>query len=188
MSTRVFRGSPNWKNGIPRNSKIRIVTLPDATVVYENDRVSEQVSVDLDPGYYHVVIKKFLGKNAMGRLSQIRWEDRFFHDLTEQEFMVLATMRPTNAKGRLLSGGWNYSCGYAGCEYSCNNPMAMVLHELEGHKGQKKEDLIKDSDYLIDQNLTAQAEAAEKATGKPGFGLTAKEGPVKGRSFVGDKA
>jgi len=177
MSSRVFRGNPKWKNGIPANSKIRIVTLPDATVVYENDRITKEVTVDLDPGYYHCVVKKFLGRNSMGRLSQIRFEERFFHDLTEQEFNVLATMRPTNAKGRLLSGGWNYNCGYPACEYSCNNPMAMVLHEIEVHKDIKRSDLVKDSDYLIDQNLTAQAEAADKA-----------RGPVKGRAYVGDKA
>jgi hypothetical protein len=162
MSTRVFKGNPNWKNGIPRNSKIRIVTLPDATVVYENDRVSEQVSVDLDPGFYHVVIKKFLGKNAMGRLSQIRWEDRFFHDLTPEEYNVLATLRPTNAIGRLTSNGWTYMCKASGCEYSCNNPMAMVLHEMD-HRGEAREDLIKNSDYFLDQQAEAAKEVAEAA-------------------------
>ena len=157
MSTRVFKGNPNWKNGIPRNSKIRIVTLPDGTLVYENDRIAEQVSVDLDPGYYHVVIKKLIGRNAQGRLSQIRWEDRFFHDMTEQEYVVLSNMRPMRASGKLLSGGWNYNCGFPACEYSCNNPMAMILHECE-HNGITKEDLVKDSDYMMDQ-IASQADA-----------------------------
>jgi hypothetical protein len=166
----VFKGNPRWKNGIPRNSKIRIVTLPDATVVYENDRVSEQVSVDLDPGFYHVVIKKFLGRNAMGRLSQIRWEDRFLHDLTPDEFNVLATLSPRNATGRLTSNGWIYGCKSNGCEYSCNNPMAMVLHEME-HEGVKREDLLSNSDYLLDQHAEKAQVAQEiiepKKRGRP---------------------
>lgn len=152
MKAITFRGSPNWKNGIPRNSKIRIVTLPDATVVYENDRVSEQVTVDLDPGYYHVVIKKFIGKNAAGRLSQIRWEQRFFHDLTEQEYVVLSNLSPKDCTARLISGGWTYFCSR--CEFSCGNTIAMILHELE-HKGLTKADLLKDSDYIMDQMESA---------------------------------
>lgn len=173
MSIRVFKGNPNWKQGIPRNSKIRIVTLPDATVVYEHDRVSGEIAVDLDPGFYHVVIKKFLGRNAMGRLSQIRWEDRFLHDMTPDEYNVLATLRPTNASGRLTSNGWIYVCKSSGCEYDCNNPMAMVLHELD-HRGISRADLIKESDYLLDQSAEAAKQATEERDKKLG---------KKGRSF-----
>lgn len=169
MKAITFRGSPNWKNGIPRNSKIRIVTLPDGTPVYENDRVSEQVTVDLDPGYYHVVIKKFIGKNAAGRLSQIRWETRFFHDLTEKEYVVLSNLRPKDCSARLISGGWTYFCSK--CDHTCNNTIAMILHELE-HKGMTKADLLKDADYVMDQAESApiipeSPEESPKKRGRP---------------------
>lgn len=167
MNVRTFKGNPHWKDGIPKNSKIRICTLPDATLVYEHERVSGQVSVNLDPGYYHVVIKKFLGRNAMGRLSQIRWEDRFLHDITPDEYTVLGAMLPTNFTGRLTSNGWLYTCRTPGCEYSCNNPMAAVLHELD-HKGVKRDDLLANSDYLLDQQAEAAAKAAEEAPKKRG--------------------
>lgn len=167
MSIRVFKGSPNWKEGIPRNSKIRIEVLPAQLPVYINDRVSKEVAVDLDPGLYHVGIKKFLGKNAMGRMSQIRWEERFYHDITPQEFEVLATMTPTNCTARMTSEGPLYSCGFPSCEESYNNPMAMVLHELE-HKGISRADLVKESDYLIDKNLEEAKEVAEKKSPKRG--------------------
>lgn len=178
MSTRRFRGSPNWKNGIPAHSSIRIEVLPQQTPVYVDTDISEEVAVNLDPGYYHVGIKKFLGKNAMGRLSQLRWEERFFHDVTEQEYMVLAAMRPLRATGRLLSRGFIFFCGYAPCEYSCNNSMAMVLHELEKHRDVTREDLVKNSDYLIDQNLSeAPAPVQEQPTDAP------KRGRGRPRSF-----
>lgn len=166
MSLKVFKGSPNWKEGIPRNSKIRIEVLPAKLPVFLSDRVSKEVAVDLDPGFYHVVIKKFLGKNAMGRMSQIRWEEDFYHDITPQEFQVLATMQPTNCTARMTSSGPLYSCGYPSCEYSCNNPMGMVLHELE-HKGMSRGDLVEQSDYLIDQNLEEVKAVEERKRGRP---------------------
>lgn len=170
MSARTFRGSPNWKNGIPANSKIRIVTLPEATVVYESDRVTESHTVDLDPGFYHVVIKKFIGKNAAGRLSQIRWEERFFHEVSPEEYTALSNTRPMNAKARMTSSGWTLFCGHQGCEYACSNSIAMILHELK-HQGVTKEEFLKDADYIMDQastNATAIITAAEDAPKKRG--------------------
>ena len=164
MSARTFRGNPTWRSGIPRNSKIRIVTLPECTVVYENDRVSESITVDLDPGYYHMVVKKLIGRNAQGRLTQVRYEERFYHDLTENEYAVLSNMRPQRASGRLLSGGWNYNCGWAGCDYYCSNPIAMVLHECE-HNGISREEMVNQSDYMIDQ-MHEQARIGKDAKGK----------------------
>lgn len=178
MSIRVFKGSPNWKNGIPRGSKIRIEVLPAQLPVYTNDRVAKEVAVDLDPGYYHVGIKKFLGKNAMGRMSQIRWEERFFHDITPEEFQVLGSMQPTNCTARMTSDGPQYSCGNSGCDYYCNNPMAMVLHELE-HKGISREDLLKQSDFLLEQNVEEVQEVVAKKQQK---------GPKIGRAMTSELA
>lgn len=165
MSIRVFRGSPNWKEGIPNNSKIRIEVLPARLPVYINDRVSKEVAVDLDPGYYAVVIRKFLGKNAMGRMSQLRYQEEFFHEVTPEEFQVLANMQPTNCTARMTSEGPLYTCIMPGCDHSCNNPMAAVLHELD-HKGVKREDLVKNSDYFVDKNAEEAQKVAEKSKGK----------------------
>lgn len=152
MSVKVFRGSPNWPDGIPRNSYIKVESLPAQTVVYTNNRVSGEAAVDLDPGMYHVIIKKYLGRNALGRHSQIRWEERFLHDLTMDEFNVLSAMRPLNATGKMTSDGWAFFCGQPGCDYSCNNTIAMVLHELK-HRGISRKDLVEKSDYYLAKNM-----------------------------------
>lgn len=168
MSLRVFKGSPKWKEGIPANSYMKIESIPAQTVVYTNDNVSGEVGVNLDPGLYHVIIKKYLGRNALGRHSQLRWEERFLHDITEDEFNVLSSMRPKSAKGRMTSNGWAFQCGVQGCDYACNNTIAMVLHELK-HQNITRKEIVENSDYLIMKNMEKKEEAPDepKKRGRP---------------------
>lgn len=167
-------GNPIWKKGIPRNSKVRLEELPSRNLVDEQI-ITGTYAKDIDPGFYQVVITKYLGINADKRNVGLRWDQRFFHGITRDEYIVLSNMQPTMTRGRMVGEGFRFFCQAPQCEEYFSTRIAALLHELEIHKGLKRADLTKNAEVLMATNEEAIAEKYEADQ--------AAKSPKKGRSF-----
>ena len=166
MASLTIKGNPKWRDGIPPDTDCKIEVLPARLPVF-NQKVTRQVTVELDPGIYHILLQKFLGKNANNRNSMLKWEQTIFHDITKAEYEVLINMVPTDHRSGMTSEGFFFYCNQPGCGARHNNTIAALLHECE-HKNVSRKELVENSDNFIAENIEAATDAQLNPKRGPG--------------------
>jgi hypothetical protein len=147
----TVKGSSKWKNGIPRNSRVRIEIMPSRIPVFDQ-MVSKQAVLDLPPGLYSITVTKYLGVNANKRQSMMRWGGLRLHDITQKQYEVLSGMRTKNFSGMMTGDGFILSCGASQCDFNTKSQIDAIMHELE-HRGVSLEQIVEDSDLYLAENI-----------------------------------
>jgi hypothetical protein len=115
--------------GIPRNSRIRLESLPKRRVIYDGT-ASKSLPIDLSPGKYAISISKFTDEG----LADFSYEYEFYHECTEQQFRALVNAKPTFVKIMNTSQGPRWRCTIKPCDFESTSQYDAVIHEWE-HRG-----------------------------------------------------
>lgn len=128
MPTFLFKGVKE-KGGIPRRSKVRVESLPKRYCVFSGT-VSGSVALELDPGKYAFKVGCFPeGKPGMKYTGVFLW------GVTEEQYQLLANLRPRNMRIVNTSDGVRYYCQYSGCDLEFTSATGAILHETGEHQG-----------------------------------------------------
>lgn len=115
--------------GIPRNSHIRLESLPKRRVIYDG-MASKSLPLDLSPGKYVISISKFTDD----KLADFAYEYEFYHECTEAQFRALSNAKPTFVKIMNTSQGPRWRCTIKPCDFESTTQFDAVIHEWE-HRG-----------------------------------------------------
>lgn len=140
MSTFLFKGDEK-QGGIPKKARVRIEALPDKTPVFSGT-VSDALYVELDPGKYAASVVKLTGSNGMRDIDNCCYTMEFLHEVSEESWQELKTIRPKLARVINTSEGPRYRCRIPGCDHEGTTPVSALMHEVTDHLGVKREDFL----------------------------------------------
>ena len=138
MSTFKFEGDSK-QGGLPRKCSLRVESLPGKELVFE-DKVSESVYLDLDPGKYAYSVVR---KSSPAQLSDAIYRGEFLHEISEEAWKAIQRFQPRLFKTIHTSEGVRWRCLHTLCSDEFSHPTAALIHEME-HFGVEREDFLAD--------------------------------------------
>jgi hypothetical protein len=146
MSTYKFEGDPE-QGGLPRGSNIRIEEAMGRNVVFEEKLKHNHgsVHIELDPGKYLYSIVRLteVAEDGTRDIEDCRYDGWFLHEITEEAYNQMKTMKPRLTRTINTSEGARWKCLVAGCKEEFTSPVSALLHEVVEHMGIDREEFLK---------------------------------------------
>ena len=146
MSTFKFVGDPE-QGGLPRGSNIRIEEAMGRNVVFEGSmrHSAQAVHIELDPGKYLYSVVRLTERAEDGTrdIDDCRYDGSFFHEIEEEAYNQLKTMKPRLTRTLNTSEGARWKCLVSGCNDEYTSPVGALLHEVVDHMGIDREAFLK---------------------------------------------
>lgn len=144
MSTFKFEGDPE-QGGLPRGSMVRVEEAMGKAVVFEG-KVNKAAYLELDPGKYLYSVVRLTERAEDGTrdIEDCRYDGEFLHEVTEQAWNELKTMKPRLARVTNTSEGARWKCLVSGCKdgEAMTSPVSALIHEVVDHLNIPYEDFL----------------------------------------------
>ncbi len=117
------------------------------SVVFE-DRLRHShgsVHIELDPGKYLYSIVRLteVAEDGTRDIEDCRYDGFFFHEIEEEAYNQLKTMKPRLTRTLNTSEGARWKCLVTGCKEEYTSPVGALLHEITEHMGIDREEFLK---------------------------------------------
>jgi len=162
MATILFKGDPD-QGGIPYKANVRIETLASngrkvlRRLIYTG-KVSDSLSIDLDPGKYVYSITKLLPE---GEPDNCCYVGSFMHEIDAKTWKLLQFMQPSMVRAIHTTDGVRWNCQFPGCRRESTSAVGALIHEVS-HFGLTKEEFLADPKGLRSREIRIQADQTNK--------------------------
>jgi len=187
MATILFKGDPG-KGGIPYKANVRIETMAamgnnkiTRRLIYTG-KVSDSLSIDLDPGKYVYSVTKLL---PAGEPDNCCYVGSFMHEVDEKTWKLIQFMQPTMVRALHTTDGVRWNCLFPACKRESTSSLGALLHEV-GHFGMSREEFLANPKGLHAREVRIQADTTHKKIASEKAARGAK-GPLGGKLAKGPR-